>query len=351
MEQAPNGAGGPAHGLELLLILAACCWLWGCSVNPPVRLSGYGNLERAKVSLDVPFFPQTANHCGPAALAAVLGASGVDVTPAQLSQRIYLPKREGSLQIELIATTRVYGRIPFELIPEVDALLAEVDAGRPVLLLQNLGTRTLPVWHYAVLTGYDQHRNDFQLNSGKDQRLWIPAPELLRTWEWGGRWAMVALQPGEFPVPPAAGPQPDPDVARYLRSVADFEAVAGGDAGLPAWLAAARRWPDEPGPALALGNRVYHKGELQEAAFWYDYGLSKQPDNPVLANNLASVLGEAGCARSGEAVLGPFVPSRHDQSRWADAIADTLHELAARPGKDPEFCAHFIENARPGMVL
>jgi len=302
-------------------------------------------VERATVSLDVPFYPQTAKHCGPAALAAVLGASGVDVTPRQLSQRIYLPKREGSLQVELIATTRVHGRIPFELIPEVGALLAELDAGRPVLLLQTLGTRTLPVWHYAVLTGYDQRRNNFQLNSGKHQQLLTPAPELLRTWDWGGRWAMVALQPGKFPETPAAGPHPDPAIARHLRSVADFEAVAGGEAALSAWLAAAQRWPDEPGPLLALGNQAYLNGQLQEAAFWYDYGLSKHPDNAVMANNLASVLGEAGCARSGEAVLGPFLLSGHDQSRWAEAITDTLHELAARPGKDPEFCAHFIEKA------
>lgn len=326
-------------------------WLPACSVNPHIELAEWRNVQPPEVSLAPPFFSQTANQCGPAALAAVLGAAGVEVGPEQLSPGVYLPDRKGSLQIELVAATRLHHRVPFELASSVDALIAELAGGRPVLLLQNLGTRSFPVWHYAVLTGYDLERNAFRLNSGTEQGVWISAPRLLRTWEWGGRWAMVALQPGEFPVPPAAGPQPDPDVARYLRSVADFEAVAGGDAGLPAWLAAARRWPDEPGPALALGNRVYHKGELQEAAFWYDYGLSKQPDNPVLANNLASVLGEAGCARSGEAVLGPFVPSRHDQSRWAEAIADTLHELAARPGKDPEFCAHFIENARPGMVL
>jgi len=296
------------------------------------------------VALSVPFFPQTAYQCGPAALATVLADAGVDTTPAALSPDVYLPERQGSLQIELVAATRRHSRIPFLLPTDVSALLAELQAGRPVLLLQNLGTRSTPLWHYAVLTGYDLEHNSFRLNSGVEEGAWLPAPELLRTWDWGERWALVALRPGDFP---ATGS--DDDVARYFKSVADFEAVAGSEAAAAAWRSAAQHWPDKPGPTLALGNRAYAEGRLREAADWYARGLHLEPGNVVLANNLASVLGEMGCARAGEAVLGPVAASLAQDSEWKAAVNTTMGELKVQTDPDQEACKAVISEA-PGPL-
>jgi hypothetical protein len=58
--------------------------------------------------------------------------------------------------------------IPYVLEPEVTALAAELAAGRPVLVLQNLGLERAPVWHYAVVDGIDQ--GDVILRSGTQQR-------------------------------------------------------------------------------------------------------------------------------------------------------------------------------------
>ena len=52
--------------------------------------------------------PQREYQCGPAALATVLAASGVAVTPDDLTARVYIPERRGSLQPEMIAATRAY---------------------------------------------------------------------------------------------------------------------------------------------------------------------------------------------------------------------------------------------------
>ena len=60
----------------------------------------------------VPFYPQEAYQCGPAALAGVLGAAGVAATPSSLAPQVYLPGRQGSLQLELMAASRRAGRIP-----------------------------------------------------------------------------------------------------------------------------------------------------------------------------------------------------------------------------------------------
>ena len=307
--------------------------LGGCAVNPPLDLSDIDPPGPRAVLLDVPFHPQQENQCGPAALATVLAAAGVDTSPERLSPGLYLPAREGSLQIELQGATRREGRIPYLLNPDPRSLLTEVATGRPVLVLQNLRTPSLPAWHYAVLVGFDVERNELRLNSGPDAGLAMAAPRFLRTWDWGGRWAMIALRPGELPAAP--------DSARYLSAVADFESVAGSKAALPAWQAAAERWPGDPGPALAMGNAAYGRGELTEAARYFRAGLALDPAHPVLANNLASLLGEAGCPRAGESILQPVAATLGGDSAWRPALQETLAELAAQPGRDPDRCAGF----------
>ena len=166
-----------------------------------------------------------------------------------------------------------------------------------MLVLQNLGTPQVPVWHYAVLTGFDAARNRLYLNSGSERELPVHAPQFLRTWDWAGRWAMVALKPGELP----AGADP----ARYLEAATAFERVADRDAATRAWQAAADAWPEQPLPHLALGNLAYRDKAPARAAAHYRDGLARNPDDPALANNLASVLGALGCPRRAEALLRP----------------------------------------------
>ena len=313
-------------------VVAGVVALGGCAVNPALDLAEFSTAA-APVLLDAPFHPQEENQCGPAALATVLGAAGVETTPEALSPGLYLPAREGSLQVEILGAARRAGRIPYLLDASPRALVGELESGRPVLVLQNLRTPGFPAWHYAVLVGLDVRRNELRLNSGATAGLAVPAPRFLRTWDWAGRWAMVALRPGEFPAAP--------DPARYLATVADFEAVAGGAAALPAWQAAAQRWPDRPGPLLALGNAAHGRGDTAAAAHYFRAGLALRPGDPVLTNNLASVLGEAGCPRAGEALLQPVADTLADGSEWRGALQETRAELAALGGDDPDFCADF----------
>ncbi|MGD8236773.1 MAG: hypothetical protein PVJ65_11540, partial [Chromatiales bacterium] len=66
---------------------------------------------------DTPFFPQQAYQCGPAALATVLNANGVSISPEQLVPQVYLPERRGSLQVEMIAAARRYDQVPVVIEP------------------------------------------------------------------------------------------------------------------------------------------------------------------------------------------------------------------------------------------
>src|SRR3954465_11999642 len=87
----------------------------GCA-SVPVPEYGHdlpaSRAEQAELTA-APFFPQEDYQCGPAALATLLQSAGIDRTPAQLVEQIYLPQRQGSLQLELLGATRRAGAVPY----------------------------------------------------------------------------------------------------------------------------------------------------------------------------------------------------------------------------------------------
>lgn len=317
----------------LALLCFSICLLPGCAINPSVSLAELTEGESG-ILLNTPFYPQTEFQCGPAALAGILNYSGVTVEPEDLQALVYLPQRQGSLQLELLAATRRMGRVAYLAESDPGALLAQIHADLPVLVLQNLGTRSTPVWHYAVLTGFDVKQNELVLNSGEKQNVRTSAGAFLRTWDWSGRWAMVALRPGQLPAAADAG--------RYAEAVALFERSAGYSDSLLAWQAAEQRWPQDSRFKLALGNLHHAEGELSLAAERYREGLHWAPNDPALANNLAVLLAELGCPRAGEKLLAPVLRRQGDNTEWLRSLQQTAAELGAQMGEDPAYCAaHF----------
>jgi tetratricopeptide (TPR) repeat protein len=260
----------------------------------------------------------------------LLGASGVETSPEELSPQVFLPGREGSLQLELVAATRRAGRIPYQVDGAMDALLGELAAGRPVLVLQNLGTTHFPRWHYAVLTGFHGSDNEVVLNTGTSEGKRQSARSFARTWAWAGNWGLVALRPGELPG------QPDPQ--RFAESVAAFEQVAGFEAAEPSWRAMAERWPDDWRPLLAMGNAAYRDGELDGAIRHYRRALTLAPGSPVLENNLATVLAEYGCPDAARTRLQPVYDTLGSDSPWRGDLEATLHELELFRHPDQPHC-------------
>jgi tetratricopeptide (TPR) repeat protein len=235
----------------------------------------------------VPFFSQVTDQCGPAALASVLNDAGVAISADELKPLVYIPERQGSLQLELIAATRRFGRIPYEIDPTLGALVAELKAGRPVLALQNLGHPLMPIWHYSVVIGYLPAEQAFVLRSGDKERLLSGANSFARTWKRGSFWAMVALRPGELPA--------NADAERYLHSVAATESTSDlGDA-IAAYRVATERWPENNIAWLGLGNAKYAEGDLQDAGSAYRKILETRPGDAIAMNNLSHVYLGLGC--------------------------------------------------------
>lgn len=233
---------------------------------------------------EVPFHPQEAYHCGPAALATVLEHTGVDTNPDRLADSVYLPERYGTLQTELLVATRRHDHVPYLLAPSLEAILEEVAAGNPVLVLQNLGLGFWPRWHYAVVVGFDLAQNGIILRSGRTERQVRSVRYFERTWELADHWAIVAMPPNRLP----ATAQPRP----WLESVAALEDRDRLEAARIGYQTATDRWPDQHSAWFGLGNIYYHRGAYAEAAEHYRRAIELQPDNAAAFHNLAWALAQ-----------------------------------------------------------
>lgn len=272
----------------LALLLAQ---LTGCAQLVPQTValrSGWpsGVPERAEIS-QVPFFPQVEYQCGPAALATVLAHSGVAITPEPLVSQVWLPSRRGSLQLEMLAAPRRYGRVSHVLAPRFADLLREVAAGNPVVVLQDVGLIGTQ-WHYAVVNGYEYASGTIYLRSDTRPRLEMPFTAFERSWMKGGYWAMVALPPDRIAATAT-------EAGRVDAVLALAQARREGDGDLQrAWAATLERWPDNLPAAIGLANQHHARGELQTAAEVLGQARRRHPDSVIVMNNLARTLSDMG---------------------------------------------------------
>jgi hypothetical protein len=307
--------------MRALLTLAAALSLVGCAGRAVLRDMTPPPASAARELEATPFFPQVTHQCGPAALATVLGASGVETTPEALVDAVYVPGLHGSLQVELLAASRRAGRIPHPVAPALDALIAEIDVGRPVLVLQNLGFTLVPRWHYAVVVGYSRDDDRIVLRSGRTQRKVVAARRFERSWSHAGAWGFVLLAPGEMPAQPAED--------AYVAAVAAFEGASPGPAALPAWERAFERWPRSDEVVFAFGNALMSGGEVGSAERCYRALLDRSPGHLGARNNLAMLLAERGCVAAAQSTLAPALDAARDNPAWLPVLRQSSAEIAA----------------------
>lgn len=242
-------------------------------------------LPRHTELVQTPFFPQEDYQCGPAALATALSAAGLPTPPGALVDQVFLPARRGSLQLEMLAGGRRNGAVTTPIPGTLDAVMREVAAGHPVVVLLNLGLSWWPLWHYAVVIGYDVDAGEFLLRSGTTARLTMPFRTFEHTWNRSQRWAFVALPPGALPATATE--------AATTRALVAFERVAPPDNAAAGYRTALGRWPDSLVLAMGLGNARHAAGDKAgaEAAF---RDAAARHESAAAYNNHARVLLELG---------------------------------------------------------
>ncbi len=266
----------------------------------------------------VPFYAQSDYQCGPAALAMLLHWSGISVTPEELEPEVYTPARKGSLQTSLISAARRHGRIAYP-VSGMEAMLTEVVAGHPLIVLLNLGLSWYPKWHYAVVIGYDLSENNVILHSGKTPREHLSFRVFKNTWARSGYWGLLVLSPEELP----ATVEED----RYLMAVLGLERAQQWHAAVTGYKTALTRWPESTGALMGLGNSFYALSDLTNAEGSFRQAGCLHPDSGPAWNNLAQVLMEQGrgeealnAARRAVALDGPMM----------DVFQKTLEEIQFR---------------------
>ncbi len=268
---------------------ALVLFLAGCASHPALPELPAA-LPATVILVQVPFFPDDKDWCGPSALASSLSWAGHPVSPRELMPHVYSPDLHGSLPLDLIGATRQQGLIPFLLPPNLSALLVEVAHDHPVLVLQKIGLLE-GSWHYAVVIGYDLPTQTLWLHSGTKERLSERFTEFEKSWSPGGNWALVITTAGTVPASATEN--------TYLTQIAPLEKFAPALAA-QGYHNALTRWPESYRAWMGLGALAFQAHRYPEALEDYQRVTRAHPLEGDAFNNLAETwraLGNLSAAR------------------------------------------------------
>jgi len=274
-------------------ITGFCLFLSGCLSVPPqtaMLLANPPDISLKHQITGVPFYPQEDYFCGPTTLSEVFNFYGLTKTPQQIAPALFIPDLQGSLQIEMVAAARQQGLLAYAESGNLTQLLSLVSENIPVIVLQNLSTSWYPMWHYAVVTGYDLDNQQIVLHSGSHKNRIAELKVFERTWLRGQYWLLAVVPPdiksSHF------------DRFIYASAAQDLLSVGESTAGINALENATRQWPDYWLSYFLLGN-YYLAIDNAKATFWYQQGLNYSAQQPeqqgAYLNNYAYSLSVSGC--------------------------------------------------------
>lgn len=264
---------------RLFSVVVTGAALTACAAPDPF-LAPPAQITRAASVTDVPLIRQADFHCGPASLAMVMQWSGHEVTQAEIARQSFTPGARGTYLADMLGAARRHGQIAVTL-DTFPALLAEIEAGHPVIVFQNLGLPIAPVWHYGVVVGYDLENEVVALHSGQRDVMQMPLGAFLKSWDGGDRWAMVVLPPDRHPA--------RVDETALLRAAAGLERVGQFPAAEVAYRRGAARWPENWLWPFGLGNALYGQDKIAAARRAFMQALSLDPNAQAARNNLAQM--------------------------------------------------------------
>lgn len=215
----------------------------------------------------------------------VLAWSGLPVTQEDLVPQVYTPGKKGTLRSDVLGAAHRNGRLAVR-IGDLSDLLAEIAAGHPVLVFQNLALQWYPQWHFAVAVGYDLETREIVLRSGREPRRVTPLDTFERTWRRGDYWALVVLRPDRLPA--------SADPISALGAAVGLERAGRHAQAAMAYAAILKRWPDSFAALMGLGNVRYAEGDLVAAESAFREAIELRPLRAEAWNNLAYVLASQG---------------------------------------------------------
>ncbi len=259
----------------LLLLFA------GCAQKNYDFISKNPNIKESK-KIPLTLFKQSDYHCGPSAIATILSNQNVEYSYDDIVHKTFTPQLKGTLQSEMKAVLRSYGVIPYEIKGGIGALLTEVSNDAPAIVLLNLGLKTLPVWHYAVITGFDKKEQKIYLSSPEGKETWMYFDEFESFFDRSGGWAIAALKPPLLPV--------SADENSILNAILDMYDVGEKESAKQAAVAYLSKKPSSYFGIITLANIYFSENDFKSAAFMYKEALKSNQKDAAMLNNLALCL-------------------------------------------------------------
>jgi hypothetical protein len=221
----------------------------------------------------------------------------------------------------MIGAARRHGRVAY-VISRPEELLAEVAAGHPVIVLQNLGLSWVPMWHYAVVIGYDTDSGVVTLHSGE-----IPGKEMSmrvfdNTWSRSGYWGLLTLPPDRLPA--TAGE------TAYTEAVLGLEKAGKWCEAITGYRTVLGKWPGNLPARMGIGNVYYAMGDLPAAERSFAEATRQFPAEGAAFNNLAQVLFEQD---KKEAALTAAKKAVNIGGPMSDVFRKTLEEIRSSLGE------------------
>jgi len=177
------------------LFLCGALYISGCAAGtgPGARTAVPAVAAPEVVIPGVPFLPQEEETCGPSSLAMMLRFLGKKADTAEIAGETRTAGLRGTLITDLAAAARRRGVDAEVVALDTAGLRAEIDAGRPVILLVDLGFWVLSRPHYLLVYGYGPR--GYVAHSGRTAGQDIPASDLSAGWAKMGHLAIVARGP------------------------------------------------------------------------------------------------------------------------------------------------------------
>ena len=171
------------RGASFFFLFAA--WLFHACAAPPSVLRP----ETGRLLKGVPFFPQEAYQCGPASLASVLNYWGLKIAPEEIAEEIFSRGARGTLNLDMFLYVQRKGLKATQDRGSPESLKQNIDAGRPVIVLVDLGVWVYRQGHYMVVVGYAE--DGVIAHSGREERKFIPWNAFLKSWERTKFWTLL----------------------------------------------------------------------------------------------------------------------------------------------------------------
>jgi hypothetical protein len=265
--------------LNIVFLLTTAFWLAGCASITPQSDAFFKEKPQIKGAsqIEVPFINQDIGQCGPATLTMVLQYTGKNISVEEIAPQVITPNKKGSLQSDMISATRRQGLMAV-IISGFNSVIAEVAAGHPVIIFENLGISWIPQWHYAVVTGYDLQKKTLTLQSGPNHNEQISFDEFELSWKLADYWGLLILKPDQLSA--------SADELAHLQAASALEQVNKLIEAKTAYLTILTRWPQSLTSYVGLGNIFYKTRDYKSAVAYLKKAAILFPNSDVVRHNL-----------------------------------------------------------------